>query len=487
KQGGRDERGAGKGEAAPDAVYYLHGDEYVLKDEAVQALVDRVLDAGARDFNFDQRSAGELDAEAFHSLVNTPPLLAAVRVVVLRGVENVRKTSKVRQALVRYLQAPNPTTLLILVQGAGEPPDAELARSATTVAIEPLPAPRVHKWVAHRARQLQLTLEPDAAELLVQTVGNDLGALAGELEKLAAVAAGRTGDGRATRDDVAALVGARPGETLQDLVDAALERPAPAAGRPHRPAWRAPCSASSAPRGRSAWGAGSRRRRGGPAGPRIGARGRSARPCVSLSTPIVPSSRPRSPTSGEFWCSWCSRWACSSRRLRDRRSADRRTGGRSCGSAAAVRLSGDSPASASESFRVRAHRLRASRGAPRRADPPGLRPRDDASAARESVTAGFALPRGAVHRGAHRPRRRGRGHQSAARGRGVRPLGVGGLGAGAPHAALLRAGRSGGDRAGGGAAAPRLPRFAAQATRRLLGSPGIFRPERRRARLQLDP
>src|SRR5438309_842203 len=138
KQGRRDERGAGKGEAAPDAVYYLHGDEYVLKDEAVQALVDRVLDAGARDFNFDQRSAGELDAEAFHSLVNTPPLLAAVRVVVLRGVENVRKTSKVRQALVRYLQAPNPTTLLILVQGAGEPPDAELARSATTVAIEPL-------------------------------------------------------------------------------------------------------------------------------------------------------------------------------------------------------------------------------------------------------------------------------------------------------------------------------------------------------------
>src|SRR5438445_625545 len=85
KQGGRDERGAGKGEAAPDAVYYLHGDEYVLKDEAVQALVDRVLDAGARDFNFDQRSAGELDAEAFHSLVNTPPLRAPVPLLALVG------------------------------------------------------------------------------------------------------------------------------------------------------------------------------------------------------------------------------------------------------------------------------------------------------------------------------------------------------------------------------------------------------------------
>src|SRR5213593_1921750 len=215
----------------PAAVYYLHGDEDVLKDEAVRALVDRMLDPGARDFNFDQRSVADLDPEAFHSLVNTPPLLAAARVVVLRGVENVRKTSKVRQALVRYLQAPNPTTLLILVQGAGEPPDAELARLATSVAIEPLPAPRVHKWVAHRARQLQLTLEPDAAELLVESVGNDLGALTGELDKLAAVVAGRTDGGRATRDDVAALVGARPGQTLQDLIDAALERRAAAAAR----------------------------------------------------------------------------------------------------------------------------------------------------------------------------------------------------------------------------------------------------------------
>src|SRR2546423_6411712 len=231
KQGGRGERGAGTGGGAPDAVYYLHGDEDVLKDEAVRALVDRVLDDASRDFNLDQRRAGDLDPEAFHSLVNTPPLLAAVRVVVLREVEDVRKTSKVRQALVRYLEAPNPTTLLILVQGAGEPPDAELARLATSVAIEPLPAPRVHKWVAHRAKQLQLTLEPDAAALLVESVGNDLGALGGELEKLAAVGAGRTDGGRATRDDVAALVGARPGATLHALIDAALERRAAAAAR----------------------------------------------------------------------------------------------------------------------------------------------------------------------------------------------------------------------------------------------------------------
>src|SRR5438093_376425 len=189
-------------QGAPDPVYYLHGDEDVLKDEAIRALVERAVDPAARDFNVDQRSAADLDSEAFHTLVNTPPLLAATRAVVIRGLGQLRKTTKVRQELVRYLDSPSPTTLLVLVQGAGEPPDPELARIATSIAVEPLPPARVQRWVAHRAGQLKLDLEPDAADLLVQTVGGDLGALRGELEKLAALTAGRSGEGggAATRD-----------------------------------------------------------------------------------------------------------------------------------------------------------------------------------------------------------------------------------------------------------------------------------------------
>src|SRR5213593_762122 len=117
-------RGLKKG--AADPVYYLHGDEDVLKDEAIRALLEHALESSTRDFNLDLRDASGLDAEALHALVNTPPMLAARRVVVLRGVEQVRKKSKVREALLHYLTAPNPTTLLVLVQAAGEKPDADL-------------------------------------------------------------------------------------------------------------------------------------------------------------------------------------------------------------------------------------------------------------------------------------------------------------------------------------------------------------------------
>jgi DNA polymerase-3 subunit delta len=214
-------------QGTPDPVYYLHGEEDVLKDEAVRALIERAVDPAARDFNVDHRAAADLDPEAFHTLVNTPPMLAARRAVVIRGLEQVRKTAKVRQELLRYLESPNPTTVLVLVHGSGEPPDAELARRATAVGVEPLPPARVERWMAHRARQIGLTLAPDAAELLLGMVGGDLSVLARELEKLAPLAAGRA----VTRDEVAALVGVRRGETLQDLVDAALERRGAAAAR----------------------------------------------------------------------------------------------------------------------------------------------------------------------------------------------------------------------------------------------------------------
>jgi DNA polymerase-3 subunit delta len=207
---------------AADPVYYLHGDEDVLKDEAIRALFERVLEPSAREFNIDQRSAAELDPEAFSVLVNTAPLLSAMRAVVLRGVEQVRKTSRLYKELIHYLEAPNPSTLLVLVQGAGgdEKPDPALLAGATAVRVEPLPPDRALRWVARRARELGLALEDEAAPLLLDAVGPDLGALGRELDKLAAATGGR----RATAADVAAFVGVRRGETLTDLVAAALER-----------------------------------------------------------------------------------------------------------------------------------------------------------------------------------------------------------------------------------------------------------------------
>jgi DNA polymerase-3 subunit delta len=215
-----------KGAPLPEPVYLLYGEEDVLKDEAIRALVDATV-GSSRDFNLDVRFAADLTPESFHALVNTPPMLAERRAVVIRAVEQLgKRKTKLRDEVVRYLASPNPTTLLVLVVAAGEEPDADLVRASTSIAVDALAAERVPRWLQHRASTLGVTLAADATELLLKAVGNDLSTLSRELEKLASLAAGGGAAGRrsVTADDVSKLVGVRRDETVFDLVEAALER-----------------------------------------------------------------------------------------------------------------------------------------------------------------------------------------------------------------------------------------------------------------------
>src|SRR6266480_1429849 len=209
-------RGLKKGaRSALDPVYLLYGDEDVLKDEALRLLVDAAIGGDAhRDFNLDVRFAPDLTPEVFHALVNTPPMLAERRAVVIRGVEQLgKRKTKLRDEVVRYLESPNPTTLLVLVVAAGEEPDADFVRPSTSVALDALAAERVPRWLQHHATTLGLTLAADATELLLKAVGNDLSTLSRELEKLASLTAG-AGGRPVTADDVSNLVGVRRDETV---------------------------------------------------------------------------------------------------------------------------------------------------------------------------------------------------------------------------------------------------------------------------------
>lgn len=211
-------RSLNKGELAP--VYYLYGAEDVLKDDAVKSIVDRAVDPSLRDFNLDQRSAAQLDAEEVYSLCNTLPMLADRRVVLLRDIEGWKRKTKGRAEFIKYLQRPSAETVVILVQGSGEESeDRELASGAYTVRFDPLPPERARKWLSHQAGKMGVTLEPDAAEHLMRSVGSDLGGLTSELAKLASLPAGEP----LTAAQVGDLVGVRHGETIWDWRQAVLD------------------------------------------------------------------------------------------------------------------------------------------------------------------------------------------------------------------------------------------------------------------------
>jgi len=215
-------RNARQGDVVP--VYYLTGDADVLKDDLVAAIVEATLEPSARDFNLDVRSAGELDAPGLDTLVDTLPVLAERRVVVIKNLEQWRKNAKTWNALRSYLAHPAPSTVLVLVHGTGEPPDGGLTRSALHVDVGQ-PGPTVlRRWAEERAQRAGVRLEPSALEHLIRAVGPDLAHLATELDKLAAAVGS---EAPVSAEQVAQLVGVSRGETVEDWLEAVIARDLP--------------------------------------------------------------------------------------------------------------------------------------------------------------------------------------------------------------------------------------------------------------------
>jgi DNA polymerase-3 subunit delta len=206
------------------SAYYLHGEDDFLKEQAVGQLVEAAVDPATRDFNFEVRRGGELDAETLGSLLGTPPMMAERRVLVVRDVGALRKDA--RAMLDRYLESPAPDAVVILVAPAGAKTDRALSSKTTPLEFELLTGDRVPRWIKHHVEaELGASITPAAAELLQSAVGDDLPQLAIELDKLASYTSGGTID----EASVTAIVGVRRGETLGTFLDAVTARDAPKA------------------------------------------------------------------------------------------------------------------------------------------------------------------------------------------------------------------------------------------------------------------
>ena len=212
-----------------ERAYSIHGDEEFLKDEAVRQLLAAALDPATRDFNLDTRDAASVSAEALASLLATPPMMAERRVVVVRDAALLRKD--VRAVVAHFLERPaskNADIILVIVYGPEErgKPDRSLVQRTFSLETEPLTGNRVPKWIVHHAQTaLGVSVTDEAASLLFEHAGNDLAALAGELDKLASY----TNGGVIDEPAVSAVVGVRRGETLGDFLDLVGRRDAPRA------------------------------------------------------------------------------------------------------------------------------------------------------------------------------------------------------------------------------------------------------------------
>jgi DNA polymerase III subunit delta len=192
------------------AAIFLHGPEEFLRTEAVRRILAEVLDPATRDFNLDQRRGADLTAEELASLLATPPMMAERRVVLVRDAQGL--SPKAREVVESVVAQPPAGLVLVLTATIPSGSKAKfyntLQRQAWSVEFAPVDAMDLPGWLSDRARTDHgVTLELDAARAMVAALGNDVGILMSEMEKLVSFAAGRD---RLTLEDVRAVCGFIP-------------------------------------------------------------------------------------------------------------------------------------------------------------------------------------------------------------------------------------------------------------------------------------
>lgn len=205
-----------------DAVYFFSGDESFRKEEAVDALVARVVEPGTEAFCLDVLRGDESDAAAILTAVSLVPMMAERRVVVVRDFHKLPQ--KDREAVADYAERPAPGTVLVL-----EAPRVNLktrvyerlAASSVSVVFYPLFPEKVPAWLQQHAKRYGKRLSLEAAHQLQAIAGSDLGELAGEVEKLAVFVGGR--DTIAAGDVESALGPVRAGSVF-DIAEAVGEK-----------------------------------------------------------------------------------------------------------------------------------------------------------------------------------------------------------------------------------------------------------------------
>ena len=240
-------------------LYLLEGDDLQSRHDLALEFAN-LVDEGLQAFNVESFYANEATNAAGRdqligtllSAARTLPMMADKRVVVVHEAERLLAPKRARDddeqgeldlpkkarrgispadELEAYIEKPEPMTTLVFVAGAL---DANrrvvklLRKHADVVDCGSLESPRdAAMWIQKRLEKDELTIEPKALNLLLQTTGLSLARIRAEIEKLVLYAAGESAVTPAHIKDL--VIPENESEGVFALIDAVRNSNAPKA------------------------------------------------------------------------------------------------------------------------------------------------------------------------------------------------------------------------------------------------------------------
>ena len=161
------------------------GEEPYYPELVCQAILDNCLQEWEKDFNQTVCYGADVDADTVITAARRFPMMADRQLVVVKEAQQMKSL----EDLAVYCQQPlDSTVLVILMHGASADKRKALYKTVlkTGVIVESLPLRdyEMPQWIASYYEGRGLKIHPEAAALLAESAGTDLGKIAVETEKL---------------------------------------------------------------------------------------------------------------------------------------------------------------------------------------------------------------------------------------------------------------------------------------------------------------
>ena len=173
----------GQGRFAP--VYLLMGDEPYYLDKVCNGICENALDDFARDFNETICYGSDVDAETVITAARRFPMMAERQLVVIRDAQAMRDLEKLAVYVENCLDS---TVLVILMRGASADKRKALykgvSRCGVVLESNQLRDYEIPGWISSHFAEKGLRIDPEAAAIMAEATGTDLGRIAVETDKL---------------------------------------------------------------------------------------------------------------------------------------------------------------------------------------------------------------------------------------------------------------------------------------------------------------
>jgi DNA polymerase-3 subunit delta len=166
-------------------TYLLYGPEDYLIEEEIQRLLNQTLSPKERGFNSHTFSGEEHSGQEIVRAAQTLPMFSQYRFVLVREADHMDE--KKVEALMEYIKKPSQSTCIVLygqTTGSWKKHRKEIEKAGKVTEYTRLKGRALVSWIKNRMKERGKTLSEEAADYLVEVVGDHLYDLDNALEKV---------------------------------------------------------------------------------------------------------------------------------------------------------------------------------------------------------------------------------------------------------------------------------------------------------------